>query len=83
MNLTDSFYDDVIVVRVDGELDRATATCFSEYVGAQLSLGLRRFLVDLEGCSLICKGLPREEDLKALDELAVAIAERHKERQFA
>jgi flavorubredoxin len=31
---------------------------------------------------VICKGLPREEDFKALDNLASAIADKHKERGF-
>lgn len=51
-NLTDSFCDDVIVVRVDGEMDRATASSFSEHVGPRSSLGRRRFLVDLGGRSI-------------------------------
>ncbi len=32
---------------------------------------------------VICKGLPKESDLKALDELAATIARKHRERQLA
>jgi len=32
---------------------------------------------------VIIKGFPREEDLKALDNLASTIAQKHKERGFA
>jgi len=31
---------------------------------------------------VLCKGLPSESDLKALDNLAVKIAERHEEHGF-
>ena len=32
---------------------------------------------------VICKGAPRETDLKALDDLAAAIAQRHEQEQLA
>ena len=32
---------------------------------------------------VICKGFPRQADFKALDNLASAIAEKHKEHNFA
>ncbi|MGB2929888.1 MAG: FprA family A-type flavoprotein, partial [Desulfobacterales bacterium] len=31
---------------------------------------------------VLCKGVPSEKDLKALDDLAAAIAEKHKEHNF-
>jgi len=31
---------------------------------------------------VLCKGVPSEGDFKALDELAAAIAEKHKENNF-
>ena len=32
---------------------------------------------------VLCKGVPKEDDFKALDSLATAIAEKHKEHNFA
>jgi len=32
---------------------------------------------------VLCKGFPREADFKALDNLANAIAQKHKENKFA
>ncbi len=47
----------------------------------QLTSALSSLKVELLA-PVICKGLPREADLKALDNLAAAIAQKHKENGF-